>query len=130
MLKIGHIYMNNKKYLLITDTHLSNNKIKTVIEFYEYLCSYAKENNIKELVHLGDFFSNRKYISLNLIPVVYQIGDMLNNTFNNVYIIAGNHDIFYKDRMDVTSLLLFRFYKNIHVITEPYQLSPQTLLYP
>lgn len=114
---------NNKK-IFVTDTHLGVRKsspvyLEVVYNLFVDICRKAKEEGIKELIHAGDFFDNRKHLTLNTIDYAEKIGSLLSETFENVFFILGNHDLFYKDQYFPTSHQLFTRYENIHIIHTP-----------
>jgi DNA repair exonuclease SbcCD nuclease subunit len=114
----------NRKKILVTDTHLGIKKsndiyLELVYNLFCDICKKAKEEGIEELIHAGDFFDNRKHLSLKALFYAEKIGNMINNTFKKSYLILGNHDLFYKDRYYPCSHQVFTKYENIHVIYEP-----------
>lgn len=113
-----------EKRILVTDTHLGCKKandhyLDVVIGMFQNICDYATENNIKKFTHLGDFFDNRKAMSLKTLHAALKIGQMLQDTFDEVDLLIGNHDLFYKDQMYPNSLEIFKSYPKINVIDEP-----------
>jgi len=116
------------KYILVTDTHLGIKKandfyLETVNQLFEDIADYAEENEIKELIHLGDFFDNRKNMSLKTLFYARRIGSTLQKRFDCSYMILGNHDIFYKDRYLPNSNQVFGSMDNIIVVDEPTQVN-------
>ncbi len=115
------------KFLIATDTHLGiKQSNKTYIDitslFFHDICEYAIDNNISAFIHAGDFFDNRKFITLDLLDVVDDIAHRLNTSFDNSYMIIGNHDTFYKNTMIPTSLSTMKKYQNIKIIDKPFEL--------
>jgi metallophosphoesterase superfamily enzyme len=51
----------------------------------------AIKENISDIIFLGDFFHNRKEISLKALNTGIQCADLLNKF--NTHFIIGNHDI-------------------------------------
>jgi len=113
------------KIAVINDTHWGARNDNAVIadfiiKFYrEVFFPYLKENNIKTIFHLGDVTDRRKYINYvtaknledNFMKVCHEQGIEL-------YMIAGNHDTFYKNTNDVNSLNQLygnSKYDNIHL---------------
>lgn len=98
-----------KKIALINDTHFgarvdSTALLKYFSLFYSNVFFPAlEENNIKTIVHLGDFFDRRKYINTF---TANQAREMFTSVASNydLHIIAGNHDCFYKHTNSVNSL--------------------------
>lgn len=111
------------KYIVTTDTHIgrkngNTEEIENTKDFFKWLIKKSKELGVYNLVHLGDFFHNRRSISVPVIVSSMKIIDEINENFNHSYIITGNHDIYYKNSIDPTSLeLLCR--DNVEIIKEP-----------
>jgi len=79
------------------------------------------EENIKTLLILGDTFDRRKYINFNTLQRAKKMFfDKLCELEITAYMLAGNHDTYYKNTNEVNSVdLLLREYNNITVIDEP-----------
>lgn len=112
------------KRIIVTDTHLGFKKANdfyhdVVCTLFQRISEYAEEHDIKEIIHLGDFFDNRKHLSLKTIHTAIKIGNRLNKKFDRSYLVVGNHDLFYKDRIFPNSLEIFNQFENIEVVDEP-----------
>lgn len=99
------------KLALITDTHwgirgdnvafLDNNKKFLDELFFPYL----DNNNIRNVVHLGDLVDRRKYININTARRLrVDFLDKLNERNLDVHIIAGNHDTYFKNTNEVNAI--------------------------
>jgi hypothetical protein len=90
--------------------------------FYEEVFfPYLDEHDIKQVIHLGDYFDRRKYINFSsLAENRKHFIDPLVKRGIHMDLILGNHDTYYKNTNDVNSpeLLLFNE-SNINVIQEP-----------
>jgi len=120
------------KRILVTDTHLGYKKandfyLELVSNLFDDIVDYAKENNISELIHLGDFFDNRKNMSLKTLHYARLIGDKLKH-FDKSYLILGNHDLFYKDRYFPNSHQIFGSMDHIDVIDHPTEIGQMILV--
>lgn len=116
------------KRILVTDTHLGVKKandhyLELVSQLFDDIGVYADEHSIKEMIHLGDFFDNRKNMSLKTLHYARRIGMNLRQHFNTTHMILGNHDIFYKDRYLPNSHQVFGSMEHINVIDEPTQVG-------
>ena len=113
------------KCIIVTDTHLgykaaSDDYHNITINLFDKIIDYAKGLEITTLIHGGDFFDSRKSISVKSIPIAYyDIMDKLSSTFENIYLLVGNHDTYYKNKIDPTSLDIFKEYNNIYIVKEP-----------
>ena len=114
------------KLVLISDSHAGarNDSIlfnNYFLRFYkEVLFPYMDENKLDTIVHLGDLFDRRKYVNFfTLYSWRKNVFEPINKKYE-MYIIQGNHDIYFKDSNEVNSLdELFIGYDNIHVIDKP-----------
>ena len=123
------------KRIIVTDTHLGYKKsssfyLDVVCDLFSDICKYADENDIHELIHLGDFFDNRKNISLSALSSALLIGGLLEGTFATSWLLAGNHDLFYKDRVHPSSLQIFERFSNIELIYDPTAITGEIYLVP
>jgi hypothetical protein len=99
------------KIALITDTHFGGRGDSPVFSEYigkfykDVFFPYLKDNNIKNIIHLGDIVDRRKYISyLSLRKFRDQF---INPIIENQYqldVIIGNHDTFYKNTNEVNCM--------------------------
>jgi len=111
------------KRILVTDTHLGHKKanqryLDLTLELFEDIGNYAEEHDIKELIHLGDFFDNRRNMSLMTLHYARRIGLNLRHRFDRSYFILGNHDLYYKDRYLPNSHEIFYSMPHIQVVDE------------
>jgi DNA repair exonuclease SbcCD nuclease subunit len=115
------------KILLITDQHFGVRNDNQVFidkyrEFYtKTVIPYIKRNKIKTVICLGDTFDKRKSINFLSLDAAKQMWfKPLAELGVNLYMILGNHDIYYKNTVKVNapSHLLGEF-DNITVIDQP-----------
>lgn len=113
------IKINKSKVCVISDLHLgvhSNNSQwhEIAIEWAKWLVSELDKKNIKDIIFCGDWHHNRSEISVNTLQTSADILKILDK-YNKIMIL-GNHDIYYKHRVDVNSLSIFKDRKNITII--------------
>jgi DNA repair exonuclease SbcCD nuclease subunit len=82
---------------------------------------YLEENGIKVVLQLGDLFDRRKFINFNSLYLVRKyFFDKLKDMNIDFYTLLGNHDVSYKNTLEInSSTLLLKEYENIHIIDEP-----------
>ena len=119
-------YPEVKRAWIVGDIHLGIRAASmdwfdiSKIYFEQYLLPLI-EKNYKEgdvLIQLGDLFENRQTINLKFnsyaIEIFQRIGKIL-----PVFIICGNHDIYYKKTNEVTSLDSIKYIPNIYLFKQP-----------
>ena len=115
------------KVAIITDQHFGARNDST--HFLDYYESFYKNiffpsldnNSISTVLILGDTFDRRKYINFYTLKRTKEMFfDKLYKKGIKIYMLAGNHDTYFKNTNDVNSVdLLLQEYDNINVISEP-----------
>lgn len=103
------------KVAIISDTHWGARNNSLIFLNYmkwwwrEVFFPYCKENGITDVIHGGDFFDNRN--NLNLLTMFYVkrfFLPLLDEYDVKLHIIPGNHDLYYRNDSEVTSLEVMR----------------------
>ncbi len=121
------------KIALITDTHFGARDGRQVFhdffaKFYdETFFPYLKKHGIDTVLHLGDTFDRRKYIDYySLKRCKEYFFDPAAAAGITVHMLVGNHDIAYRNTLEVNSPeLVLKDYANIKPISSPTELSLQ-----
>ena len=123
--------MAGHKIALITDTHFGIRKGSQI--FHDYFSQFyhstffplLDSRSIDTVVHLGDCFDVRKGIDYwSLDWAKSNFFDPLKERGIKLFLIVGNHDIFYKDSLSINSPgLNLREYDNITIIDSPGTIS-------
>jgi DNA repair exonuclease SbcCD nuclease subunit len=115
------------KIALICDTHYGVRSDSPVFHDYfrrsmkEFL-NHIEREKIKHVIHLGDLFDRRKYLSYLTSTVCREsFLNPLNEMKVSTHIIAGNHDQYYTNTYLVNSLdeVIGNRYKNIKTYNTP-----------
>jgi len=115
------------KILLITDQHFGvRNDNQYYVEkyrlFYEKtVLPYIDEHKITHVIALGDTFDKRKSINFSSLEAAKSMWfDPLLDRGVRMFMLTGNHDIYYKNTLRVNSpKLLLQEYPNITVVDDP-----------
>lgn len=115
------------KVALITDQHFgARNDSVAFLDYYEKFYDQVffptiDQNGITTVLILGDTFDRRKYVNFYALDRAKKMFfDKLALRNIMVFMIAGNHDTYYKNTNEVNSPdLLLREYNNISVIDSP-----------
>jgi len=99
------------KICLLNDTHFgargdSQLFFDYFIKFFDdVLFPYLKENEIKTILHAGDFMDRRKYVNYSILNQVRKrFIDRLKEEGIDFHCIVGNHDVYYRNTNEVNSL--------------------------
>ena len=106
-----------------TDIHygLRNNNRQhnqDCLDFTEWFVKQAKERNAETCIFLGDYHHHRSSINVSTLNYVHKGIKLMADNFEKVYIIAGNHDLFYRDRRDLNSFPFAEDFPNITVVCD------------
>ena len=119
------------KIAIITDTHSgAGNDSQAMNEYFlrfyeEVFFPYLEQNNIKNVIHLGDTFDRRKYINFSTLNSWQKrVFKPLNAMCERVDILIGNHDTYYKNTNSVNSVEeLLKGYENFRIYPKPTDVS-------
>tara|TARA_B100000700_G_scaffold330083_1_gene454590 strand:+ start:651 stop:1685 length:1035 start_codon:yes stop_codon:yes gene_type:complete len=109
------------KLCLIGDLHFgekgdSEKYNRQILELLEFAANESDKRGVTKCFQFGDYFDNRSRINVETINYALEGAQLLNERFDEVFTIVSNHDIYYRDRLDVTSLKILKPY--ITVIEE------------
>lgn len=111
-----------KQFLLLTDTHLSDNNIPLVTDIFTQAINICNERGIKDIYHLGDWFTSRKSQSLAVLKATERIIGGFRTAGITCRIIKGNHDSVESDTedsyLDIFDSIHFTVYRNGTFIPE------------
>jgi DNA repair exonuclease SbcCD nuclease subunit len=116
------------KIAILNDTHCgirnsSDIFVKYQNRFYtEVFFPYLKDNNIKQIVHLGDYYDHRKYINFKALNDNRECFlEVLRKEGITMDIFPGNHDVYFKNTNELCSLkeLLGHYMNEVNIIMEP-----------
>ena len=112
-----------KKAAVFTDLHLGlkansvqhNNDCE---EFVDWFIATAKKENCETCFFLGDWHHHRSTINLHTLAYSIRLLEKLNNAFTQVFVIPGNHDLYYREKRDVHSVEWATHLSNVTVIND------------
>lgn len=116
------------KVAILNDTHCgvrnsSDIFLKYQERFYEEVFfPYLKENNIKHILHLGDYYEHRKFVNFKALNANRKhFLEPMRDSGITMDIIPGNHDVYFKNTNELCSLkeLLGYFTSNVNIVMEP-----------
>ena len=115
------------RFAILNDTHAGARNSSDIFidyqsEFYDKIFfPYCVKNGITNLIHLGDYFEHRKFVNFKALAAnKAHFLDKLKLHGIKMYIIAGNHDVFYKNDNALNSIdELIGYHESVHHIRTP-----------
>lgn len=112
-----------KKAAVFGDIHYgykNNSKIhnEDCDRFIDWFCETAKKENCDVCIFLGDLNHNRNAINVSTINYGVMGLDKLSKSFKKVYMIIGNHDLYYREKRDLYSFPYAKNYDNIEIVND------------
>ena len=112
-----------RKAAVCTDIHFglkSNSQTHNddCLNFVKWFTKKAKEQGCETAFFLGDWHNNRA--SINIVTLNYSLRALehLNDNFDRVYFIPGNHDLYYRDKRDIQSVEWARHLPNVVICND------------
>lgn len=112
-----------EKVICFTDIHFglkhnSKEHNEDCIYFIDWLIEQAKARQCDTCIFLGDWNHHRSNVNILTLNYTMQALRKLNNHFKKTYILVGNHDLFYRERRDIHSMVVGEEFTNIELIDE------------
>lgn len=116
------------KIALLNDTHCGiRNSSDIFIDYQEkfyrdVFFPYLRENDIKHIIHLGDYYEHRRFINFKALNSNRKVFlEQLRDEGITMDIIPGNHDTYFKNTNELNSLkeLLGHYMNEVNIIMKP-----------
>ena len=112
-----------KKAACLTDIHfgLKSNSIQhntDCADFVDWFISKAKSENCETCFFLGDWNHHRASINIQTLQYSLRALEKLSDSFEQVYFIPGNHDLYYRDKRDIHSVEWAKHLPNITIVND------------
>jgi len=113
------------KFAILNDTHCGiRNSSDIFIDYQERFYNevffpYLEENDIKHIVHLGDYYEHRRFINFKALNSNRKVFlERLRKDKITMDIIPGNHDTYYKNTNELNSLkeLLGHYMNEVNIV--------------
>ncbi len=112
-----------KKAAVFTDIHLGmkgNSRVhnQDCENYIDWYIDTAKANGCETGLFCGDWHHNRNSLNLTTMNTTIKLLEKLGQSFEKFYMFAGNHDLYYKDKRDVSSTEFARHIPGITVVDQ------------
>lgn len=112
-----------KKAAVFTDIHFglkSNSQLhnEDCLNFVRWATELAQQQGCETAMFLGDWHNNRANINIVTLNYSLRALEHLNDNFERVYFIPGNHDLYYRDKRDVQSVEWAKHLPNVQICND------------
>jgi DNA repair exonuclease SbcCD nuclease subunit len=113
----------SENVLLFSDIHIHthkkrNDRLEDCLKVLQWVFDVAKENNVENILFGGDLFHDRVKIPIYTYHKTFEVLKK-NIDGHQLYLLYGNHDLWYSDKTSASSVLPFSGIPNVHVIDCP-----------
>jgi len=111
--------------LLFSDIHIfphkrKNERLEDCLNALKWVFETARSNKISNILFGGDFFHDRQKIEIYTYQKTFEIlQENLKDSEFNLYLLLGNHDLWFNDNTSVSSVLPLSALPGVRVITKP-----------
>jgi DNA repair exonuclease SbcCD nuclease subunit len=115
-----------KKAAVFTDIHFGlkgNSRVHNddCEEFIDWYIEQAQANGCETGIFCGDWHHNRNSLNLTTMDATIRSLEKLGKAFDKFYMFVGNHDLYYKDKRDVSSTIFGKHIDGITFVDEIYE---------
>ena len=112
------------KTVVFTDIHfgLRHNSAehnKDCLDFIDWLIAEACLRGAETCIFMGDWHHHRSNINILTLDYTMQALRKLNASFKTCYVMVGNHDLFYREKRDIHSMVVGSEFPNIVLVDAP-----------
>lgn len=114
--------------ILFSDLHIHPHKrkderLEDCLKALDWVFDVAEENNITNILFGGDLFHDRQKIEVYTYQRAFEtLQKRLNTKKFNLYLLLGNHDLWYNEKTSVSSVVPLSALPNVRIISSPERL--------
>lgn len=95
-------------------------------EFVKWFIEQAKARDVDTIIFTGDWHDNRHAIHVSTLNYSLSNMERLAESFEHFFFIPGNHDLYYKEKREISSVAIGRRLNNITIINDFLQVGGVT----
>jgi len=112
-----------KKVACFTDIHFGNKNNSRqhnddCERFIYWFIEQAKEAGCETCIFLGDWHHHRSTVNVSTLNYTVPNIKRLSEAFEDVYLIMGNHDLYYREKREIHSMPYASLHSNVHVVND------------
>lgn len=114
--------------ILFSDLHIHPHKrkderLEDCLKALDWVFDVAEENNITNILFGGDLFHDRQKIEVYTYQRAFEtLQKRLSTKKFNLYLLLGNHDLWYNEKTSVSSVVPLSALPNVRIISSPERL--------
>lgn len=111
--------------LIFSDLHVhphkrSNKRLEDCLAALEWVFQTAKDRKIENIIFGGDLFHDRQKIEVYTYQRTFEVfNKWMKQRIFNIYLLLGNHDLWFNDKTSISSVVPLSALPNVHVISQP-----------
>ena len=114
-----------KKAAVFTDIHFGmrqNSKAHNddCMGFVKWFCAEATKQGCDTAIFMGDWHHHRATVNVSTLNYTVDAIDYISKHFERFFFIPGNHDLYYREKRDLTSIPFIRNQKNVILVNDVY----------
>jgi DNA repair exonuclease SbcCD nuclease subunit len=119
----------NSKVLIFSDLHChchkkQNKRLDDCLDVLNWVFKTAKEHEITNILFGGDLFHDRHKIDVYTYQKTFEtLEDNLTKGDYKLYLLLGNHDIWYNEKTSVSSVIPLSSLPGVHIVGKPTRLK-------
>lgn len=108
--------------LIFSDIHIhkhkqSQDRLEDCIAVLNWVCDTAHARDINNVLFCGDLFQDRQKIDVYTYQRTFEVFNK--HADLNFYLLLGNHDLWFADKWEVSSVLPLKAFEQVKVINSP-----------
>lgn len=113
-----------EKVVVFTDIHFglrhnSKEHNQDCLDFLDWMIEQARSHGAETCIFMGDWHHHRSNINILTLDYTMQALRKLNAAFKTCYVMVGNHDLFYREKRDIHSMVVGSEFPNIVLVDKP-----------
>ena len=114
-----------KKAAVFTDIHFGmrqNSKTHNddCLGFVKWFCAEATRQGCDTAIFMGDWHHHRATVNVSTLNYTVDAIDYISKHFERFFFIPGNHDLYYREKRDLTSIPFIKNQKNVVLVNDIY----------
>ena len=99
-------------------------------DFIIWMIDEAKKRGITKCIFMGDWHHHRATINVSTLNYTVSNLRRLNDNFDEVYMIMGNHDLYYREKREINSLPMSTEFPNIVTVNDQMLVKDNVAIVP